>query len=217
MDLKKKSWGEITLNDYSRAMEIIDDEVMGDTEKDIALIALLCEVDEQEIWNMNIEDVIELKRKTMFLTTGFIPSNVNNFKRIKIGEWECEVLPDLQKMTYAQFMDFQTYIREKDKRGYPKNRAAILSTLLIPKGKKYCDGYDIIELQKAIGENVTILVYNAIWSFFLQRSGSLLKRIATSLAYKLKAMTFLMKKKNPLRAKYRELAETLMQVRDFGG
>ena len=216
MKIKKNNWGEISLNDYNRIVEIIDDETLSDAEKDIALISILCEVPEDEIWALTIDEVIELKRDMLFLEAGFTYPNLS-FKKIKIGNWNCTINPDLSKLTYAQFVDFQTYVKDVDKQGHPKKRAEILSVFFIPEGHKYGDGYNIAELQQAIGENISILTYNSVWSFFTERSRSSLSHLATSLAYKMRARAILMRKSNPLKEKYKEMAKTLMAIPNIVG
>ena len=213
LTLKKRSWGEVTLADYERIMKVVYDTDLSDAEKDVALISILTDKPEDEIWQMPVSDIKMLEVELLFLTSDFTYPKTINFKRIKIGDWECEVLPDLNKMTYAQFVDYQTYIRDTDESGIsPRNKAEILSVFFIPKGKKYNDGYDIVELQKAIKENVSIMVYNSVWFFFLRKSESSLSSTATSLASKMKAMSLLMRKSNPLKAKLKELAEKTKEL-----
>lgn len=208
MKLKKSTWSEITLADYDRIMEIGYDTELSDAEKDVALISLLTEVPEDEIWELPLDEIKMLKIELLFLTDDFDYPKTINFKKIRIGEWECEVLQDLGKMTYAQFVDYQNYLNVLDETGMsPKNKAGILSVFFIPKGHKYNDGYDLLAFQKAIRENVSIKDYNSVWFFFLHKSESSLKSTATSLASRLTAMSLLMRKKNPLRAKVKELAK----------
>lgn len=213
-DIKlKKSWSEVTLAEYDKIMEICYNEDLSEAEKDVALIALLCGKTEDEIWQMPLEDIKFLKIDLMFLTNDFNYPKTLSFKKLKIGDWELEIIPDLQKMTYAQFVDYQTYIRETDKTGSaPKNKAAILSCFFIPKGKKYNDGYDLMELQRVLKDNVSILTYNSVWYFFLQRSKSSLNNSAISLASKLKVLSWMMRKSNPMKGKLKELAKKVREL-----
>ena len=205
--LKKNKWADITLAEYARIMEIASDTDLSDAEKDVAVIALLAGVPEDDVWNLPLDEIKMLKIELFFLSSEFDYPKTLNFKRIKIGDWDCEVLPDLNKMSYAQFVDYQTYIKELDFDGIsPKKKAEVLSVFFIPRGYKYNDGYDMLELQRAIRENVSILVYNSVWFFFLQKSRHLLDSTATSSASRMKAMSMLMSRKNPLKEKLRHLA-----------
>ena len=218
MNLKKKSWSEVTLKDYDEIMEVVYDTDLSDDEKDIAIIAVLCEVPEEEIWNLPVKDVKMLKIQAMFIRKKFDYPKTLDFKKIKIGEWTCTVDTDFNNMTYAQFADYQTYLKEMDETKIsPKNKAAILSCFFIPKGCKYGEGYDAFALQKAIRENVSILTYNSVWFFFLQKLRKQLKTTATSSASKMKAMSLLMKKTNPLKEKYLEAAKATMEIPNLLG
>lgn len=52
-----------------------------------------------------------------------------------------EVIKDLEKITYAQFVDFQQYAKKKD-------IAGMCSCFLIPKGKKYNDAYNVEKVKE---------------------------------------------------------------------
>lgn len=207
VNIKKKSWNEVTLSEYDRITEICKDDALSDAEKDIALIAILAEVPEDEVWNMSVDDVKRLKADMLFLSNNTVSTRNTKYKKIKFGEWECNVLQDLQKMTYAQFVDFQTYIKDLDNK-----KAEVLSVFFIPVGHKYGDGYDIAALQQAISDNVSVAVYRDVWFFFLTRYTASLNHTALCLASMLKARSWMMKKSNPLKAKYKELARIIRGI-----
>ena len=50
----------------------------------------------------------------------------------------------------------------------------ILSIFLIPDGCKYNDGYDIVDLQKVIRENLSFRVAEGLLGFFIEKYGKLL-------------------------------------------
>lgn len=206
MKIRKTRWCDITINEYNRINEILRSDI-SDAEKDVALLAIMCEVSEDEIWDLPIEEVRGLRGQLLFIDRGIESNDGIRWKRITVGDFECDVLQDLSKMTYAQFVDFQNYIADEE-----KNKAQILSVFLIPKGHKYGDGYDVARLQKEIGDSVSIEVYRSCWFFFLKKYQDLLSSSATSLAYKMQARAYLMRKKNPLREKYLMMARLLKQV-----
>lgn len=216
--LKKKSWAEITIADYERLLDIWHDDAQSTDEKDIATIAVLCEVGEDDIWNLTVDEVKMLKMQAWFLNAGFDYPKKISFKKIRIGDWVCTVNPDITKMTYAQFVDYQTYLQETDvTRVAPKDKAAILSVFFIPDGHSYGDGYDALALQQAIRENVSMLTYNTVWFFFLRRLRKQLRNTAIYSASRMKAMSLLMRRSNPLRKKYREAAEATLRLPDLVG
>ena len=71
---------------------------------------------------------------------------------------------DIRKMTTAQYIDFQTFSKEGEKK-----LIEVLSCFLIPKGKKYNEDYDILEVQKALRNYLTIPNCLALSAFFLAK------------------------------------------------
>ena len=210
--IKKHSWSEVTLSEYDKIMTIAKDETLSDAEKDISLLSILCEVPEDEIWEMQMDDVRKLREDMLWLNKNFDYPKTLNFKKIKIGDWDCTIEPDITKMTYAQFVDFQNYSKDMDEQKFPKNKAEVLSVFFIPVGHKYGDGYDILDLQKAIRDNVSILTYNSCWFFFLRKYVKSLNNSAISLASMLRARSWLMRKKNPLREEYGKLSNLIREL-----
>ena len=216
MKLKKQSWADVTLADYEKITDIINDEGLSDAEKDVALISILCDEPEGKIWNLPLEEITELRMSILFLQKGFEYKNIN-FKKIKFDGWTCKVEPDLNKLSYAQFVDFQTIVKTLDSMNTPKDKAALLACFFIPEGKKYNEDYDVVALQKSIRNNISIEVYNSIWFFFLQKSRKSLKHSAAYSAGLMKARAMLMKRTNPQKKKYMEAAEKIKEVADLFG
>lgn len=204
--LKKTAWSQVTLSDEKKIREIIKDDSLSDVEKDIALLSILCEVPESDIWNLELDNVRELRNEMLWVNTDFDYPKKPKFKSIKFGNWDCYVLQDLQKMTYAQFVDFQTYIADLENK-----KAEILSVFFIPKGHKYGDGYDIYQLQRDIADNVSALEYSSVFFFFLRKYRASLNRTAIYSASMIKARAMIMRKRNPLRKKYMEMARLIRQ------
>ena len=60
------------------------------------------------------------------------------------------VITDMSKLTTAAFIDYNTYTKLSFRDAYDK----ILSCFIIPSGFTYNDGYDVVEVQKVIRENL---------------------------------------------------------------
>ena len=71
---------------------------------------------------------------------------------------------DIRKMTTAQYIDFQNFSKEGEKK-----LIEVLSCFLIPKGKKYNEDYDILEVQKSLRDYLTIPNCLALSAFFLAK------------------------------------------------
>lgn len=157
---KYNNWDEVPIDVYYRIRDIILDESIKDIDKNIEVIVLLKDVSVDEITSLPIDEVTHLMKQLKW---------VNNFdfnKKNPINKYKnCEVIYDLSNMTYAQFVDFQTYYQL----GTDKYLPEIISTFLIPHGKKYNTNYDNNEHIEWIRHNVSITVAQNILYFFLKR------------------------------------------------
>ncbi|MEE1226082.1 MAG: hypothetical protein UHM08_03155 [Bacteroidales bacterium] len=118
--------------------------------------------------------------------TGFLyedmPKRIVATKYV-LGGSHFNVMLNIEEMTAAQFIDYQNYIKDID-----KNIVQLLSIFLIPKGHKYNDGYDMVEVQKAIRDNLCIIDASAMAAFFLEWYNGLLTATVRSLTKRMKKM-----------------------------
>lgn len=178
MNIKYKNWSEITIHMFDEITNIIKDESLSMAEKDIAIVALLCEVDEDEIWDMSVDDVNRLRNEVLWVGA---PTNVHKKmpKKIKIGEFTLVPQEDIASMSYSQYVDFETYIKADKPR-----KEDILTTILIPENRKYNDGYDIAKVRDAIYMNMSIEDADSICFFFTKRLVSSIKSLLSCLSKK---------------------------------
>ena len=102
-----------------------------------------------------------------------IPRGVHKTYTIKGKRFKAEL--NHLKLSAGQFIDFQSYMRDF-------KLEEILSVFLIPQYKKwgrwrthkYNDGYDVIEVQDFLLNNMTVGVAQDLTSFFLNSSVKLL-------------------------------------------
>ena len=102
----------------------------------------------------------ELSRKLAFLYESIEPSKRLE-KYYKVGGFELIPTIEVPKMVTAQYVDFQSFSKFGDTK-----IVELMSTILIPKGKKYNDGYDILDVQKAIRENLSVTDVITLSAFF---------------------------------------------------
>lgn len=178
-------WDNITIEKYYKIKDILDDEVDDDITKNVKLVAVITGKDEQEVWSMDMAEAGDYISKLTFLNKFELPKNPN--MKIKLPNYDLVVIKDLTKINVAQYVDFQNFVKMPMKEGMEK----ILSIFLIPEGCKYNDGYDIIDVQKEIRENLSFRVAEGLLSFFMEKYGTLLIR---SLVYCRKQVR---KTKNP--------------------
>ena len=161
-------WVNITMEKYYNIKDILDDETDDDITKNVKLVAVITGKDEDEVWNMDMAEAGEYISRLQFLNKFELPKNPN--MKIKLPNYDLVVIKDLSKINVAQYVDFQNFVKLPLREGMEK----ILSIFLIPEGCKYNDGYDIIDVQKEIRENLSFRVAEGLLSFFIEKYGELL-------------------------------------------
>ena len=161
MELKKKNWTQISISDYMELQDIINMEDAVDVE--IGIVALLCGVSEDEILDLPLPEYQRLRGEAQFIAQ--FPEVKNKApKSITIGNKKYEVITNMRKLTTAQYIDFQTYLKQGDD---VNNLPNILSVFILPKGSKYGDeSYSIEDLQKDIKEYLPVTTAFEMCGFF---------------------------------------------------
>ena len=157
------NWDSITIDKYYDLQDILNDETDDDITKNVKMVALITDMDENEVWNMDLTQAGEYISKLIFLNKFDIPDHPN--MKFNLPGYQLKVMKDVTKINVAQYVDFQNFIKMPLREGMEK----ILSIFLIPEGCKYNEGYDIIDLQKVIRENMSFRVAEGLLSFFLNR------------------------------------------------
>lgn len=186
MEIKAKysSWADITIADYKRIQEILSSDA-DEMEKNVELLAVICDADTDDIWDMDIDTLSDLTDSLGWLKD-FDESKIrkNQIDKVKLKSYTCNVMRDLSTFTVAQYVDFQNYWREDHERNLTK----ILSCFLVPDGQKYNEGYDIAELVNEIDENMSICVAKSIYFFFVNSYITSMQDILKSLDIKKRKM-----------------------------
>lgn len=161
-------WDHITIEKYYDIMDILNDETDDDITKNVKLVAIMLDKDEQEVWDMEMTEAGGYINKLKFLNKFDIPDHPN--MKFNLPGYNLEVVKDVTKINVAQYVDFQNFVKMPLRDGMDK----ILSIFLIPSGCKYNDGYDIIDVQKVIRENLSFRVAEGLLGFFLRKYARLL-------------------------------------------
>ena len=161
------NWNSITIEKYYDIMDVFDGDD-DDITKNVKLVALMLDKDEQEVWDMDLTEAGEYISRLRFLNKFDFPDHPN--MNIKLPGYDLKVMKDVTKINVAQYMDFQAFVKMPLREGMDK----LLSIFLIPDGFKYNDGYDIIEVQKVIRQNLSFRVAEGLLGFFLRKYGKLL-------------------------------------------
>lgn len=192
MDIKVKSWKDINLKQYKKILDITKRELDSDLEKNIAVLSVLTSIPEDKIYDMNLQEVQDGLRQISWLTEEKYKYNPNlrNLKKIVIDGEEYEINPNINNFTVAQYLDFQHFWEKREE--YMGN---LLAVFIVPRGKKYNEGYDVIELADRLEEVLNLDYWNNICFFFLMTSDYLMRASIKSSVSKLKKM--IRKEKDP--------------------
>ena len=168
------NYNRLTLGQYQEIQEISRNESLEDIDKQVQILSILTGVAEEEILHLPIQEYKELVVKSGFLN----PENINYHpiaKKYILRKFELIPTRDFRKLETAQYIDFLTYAPDLD-----NHLVEFLSVILVPKGHRYNEGYDILEVQKAIREDMSVTDGVSLAGFFLI---SLRKSIEDSLNY----------------------------------
>ena len=198
------SYEKLTVGKYQEVKAVIDSDV-DEYSTNIQLVAVLNNMTEEEVGDLDLKSYQTLNQKLEFLQE--LPAKRMVATKYKIGGFDLDVMMSMQQMTVAQYIDYQTYLKDVD-----KYLVEMLSVFLIPKGKKYADGYDIIEVQNAIRDNMSIIDAMSLSAFFLLLYQSLTKATVASLTRKMKKMM----KKSKNSQEIEKLQEVIRNLEDVG-
>lgn len=202
--IKKDSWNKITVADYDRIMSFTEDESLAPIEIDIKVLSVLCDVAEDEIWNMTPGEVGQLRQGMKFLNHFDFPKKLRSQKMVINGE-QYEIQADVSKFTVAQYVDFQQLWKDRD-----KQKGVMLSVFIVPRGKKYNEGYNATELADTLYNSVSIVDYNTICFFFLKELRTSIEASLLSSIWMLERM--MRKEKNP--EKKEEIKKAIAGLRE---
>lgn len=158
------SYKEMTLQMYEHLSKIAESDT-DDIEKQIQMVSVLTGKSVKEVEDLPISVYHDLAKKTVFLMREPAVEQIKS-NTVKINERVYVITNDVTKITTAQYIDFQEYMKQG------KNLANVLSTLLVPKGEKYGEA-DFMEVKKDI-ERLPICTALGLYAFFLRRFAKLI-------------------------------------------
>ena len=209
--VKKKSWKDVSINDYYEITDVLEDDTLDAISKDVYLLSILTDTDAETIFNLSLDEVGTLMKQIDWITD-FKWDKKWKANRVSINGKQYDVCVDLTNMTISQYIDFQNFWGKKNLREYYGN---ILACFFVPKGMKYCEGYDVKALAEELRDKVSIELANAVCFFFLR---NLLLSIRTTRVYLTWQMKKMKKKHPEMTEKIQEMEKELARVRSsFGG
>lgn len=163
------NYRDLPIGMYLEACEIDRRTDIEELQKQVSIIALLSGVAEEEIYNLPIDEYRVLASKTHYLAHPY-DGEILTAKNYICGKFHLIPVADYRKVTTAQYVDFQTFAKDME-----RNVVEILSTMLIPKGKKYNQDYDVLEVQNAIREHMSVVDALSLLAFFFAKYRELIK------------------------------------------
>ena len=157
------NYRNLPVGKWLEIMELSKDENVDALEQQVKTIAILTGLTEDEVLDLPIVEYRELASKTKFLEKDY-DGKLQIAKSYGLNGMELIPVKDFNKITTAQYVDYQTFSKEGD-----MYLVQTLSTLLVPKGKKYNDGYDMDAVQQAIRDNLSVVDVLSLYAFFLTK------------------------------------------------
>ena len=172
------TFADLTLGAMLRLTAIPDD--MDALDRQVAILAVLSGCTEDEILALPLAEYSRRVAASRFLDRD-LPQRLPQ-RSYKCGPFTLVPVKDFKKITTAQFVDFKTFTDQAggDDRKLSALTVELLSCMLTPEGRDYCDGYDPIDVQSAIRDHLRADDAVALSAFFLSRWMRLSRRILAS-------------------------------------
>ena len=172
------TFADLTLGAMLRLTAIPDD--MDALDRQVAILAVLSGCTEDEILALPLAEYSRRVAASRFLDRD-LPQRLPQ-RSYKCGPFTLVPVKDFKKITTAQFVDFKTFTDQAggDERKLSALTVELLSCMLTPEGRDYCEGYDPIDVQAAIRDHLRADDAVALSAFFLSRWMRLSRRILTS-------------------------------------
>lgn len=192
------NYRDLPAGKYEEIVRICDTE-MNDVDRKVAILSVLTGKTEDEILRLPLDKFTEYSRRSRFLESecpeNLIPAVARSYP---VGGFVLLPVTDIRKITAAQYIDFQTFSKEKDTR-----TVEMLSCFLVPRGHDYNEGYDVLDVHKAIREEMSVAQVLALLAFFFDKW---LKSTRSTLTSSMR----LLKKTNP--EKEKEIREAYLRL-----
>lgn len=143
--MRDVKWNDLTIGQYERICSIFKEDI-DDEEKMIGVVTVVYGITEDEVMRQPLTKTREMIASVEGLKTS--PDDVRTKKRYRLKGKLYNVCLDADKITTAQYIDYQTYSKDLE-----RNIAEVLSVVLIPRGKRYGEGYDVAKLIGDIRES----------------------------------------------------------------
>lgn len=163
------SYNDLPIGKYLDILAL-DKDALSDVDYQVEVVCILNDLSTDEVLDLPLPQYKELADEAGFLTAPVLKNGRTLFdgkrvaKTYTLAGLTLDVCLDAAKMTAAQYIDFQNYSRADGHKHLPE----LLSCVMIPRGCKYNEGYDITDVHRAIRENLSVADCYALSAFFLR-------------------------------------------------
>lgn len=169
------SYKSLPIGDYQEILAICKDDGLEELDRQVKILSILTGIGEDELLDLPIQEFKVMTSRMGFLEKD-LPTEVTRLaESYRIGGFELVPIIDMRKISTAQYIDFQSFHQA----GFEEHFVEILSCILIPKGRKYNQDYDIIEVQDAIRRDLNVHDGASIYAFFMFSCRESIKDILT--------------------------------------
>ena len=170
------NYRDLPYGKYEEIVRLCETE-MTDVDRKVAVIAVLTGKTEDEVLRLPLDTFTRYSAATRFLEAecpeNLIPAVARSYP---VGGFVLVPVSDMRKVTAAQYIDFQTFAEDRDHRA-----VEMLSCFLIPRGCDYNDGYDVLDVHRAIRDEMSVATVLSLLAFFFKSWVESIKAIRTSL------------------------------------
>ena len=170
------NYDDLTLGRHLEIDGILHTEA-EEIDKQVAIIAILCDTTEDAILALPLADYAARAGKAAFLAQPCPPADVTD-KPLQLAGMTLIPQADFTKIVTAQYVDFQTLVRD-----FPATLPQILAIFLVPEGHAYNEGYDIAEVQEAVRQMPLALALGYASFFFRCLVDSIVDSLASLTAH----------------------------------
>ena len=157
------NYKELPLGKYMDIIAAVEKEE-DPLKRQVTMIGMLNDLTEDEVLNLPLAEYKEKVVAASFMQQPCPENLMRAAETVRLGKWELKATKDYRKILTSQYVDYLNFVKDAE-----HNIPQILSVFLIPKGCKYNEGYDIVEVQAAIRQNMSVADALGMAAFFLER------------------------------------------------
>ncbi len=143
------NYNSLTVGKYEALLRARAEHESDTIELNLHVLSILSDMTVEQLLDLKVPEFRAMMDRAGFLCTAPRPAEVA--KQYRFGDMTLVPVTDIRKMTAIQGMNIQTYAGN-----FEQNLVTLLACVLVPKGKKYNEGYDNLKVQRAIWQYLPI-------------------------------------------------------------